>query len=280
MAQKGSAAKRIAKVKRACTAIDKHINELAEQMSQGKSEQLVRYLEVCGRFHQYSFRNIMLAFSQRDNITRLAGLRQWNKLGRHVKSGEKSLIILAPMTFQKKAGNEDLEDSSITLFRPVYVFDVSHTEGDELPSLPNSTGDVTTILPALEKAVREANITLEYKQRDLRRADGSSFGGRIVVSTDLEAPETFRTLVHEYAHEKLHWDGPKDEMTIRETEADATAFAVCRHFGVTCDSSDYLLLYDATPKVLLQRLETIRATAAEIIEDILAHLPETDSSLP
>jgi hypothetical protein len=103
-------------------------------------------------------------------------------------------------------------------------------------------------------------------------ADGVSRGGSIAIRSDLDQPEAFRTLAHEFAHELLHWpkDGsPKEpNRTIRETEADAAAFVVCRHFGIKCDSADYLLLYDAEPKLLLDRLETVRRTAARIIEAV------------
>ena len=84
--------------------------------------------------------------------------------------------------------------------------------------------------------------------------------------------DAFRTLSHEWAHSLLHFpkDGtPKEpNRTIRETEADAAAFVVCRHFGIDTDSADYLLLYDSDPRLLLERLETVRQTAARIIEAV------------
>ena len=279
MYRQTKSSKRSERVKEACNAIDGHLAELADQMRQGKSDALICYLEFTAQFHQYSFRNIMLAFSQRSNLTRLAGLRQWNKLGRRVRAGEKGIMILAPMSVRKKdAGEseEETEATAVTFFRPVHVFDVSQTEGDPLPSLVHSTGDVEAIVPALEKAVCDSNITLEFVEGIPGNLGvcGASFGGRIMVRSDLGTSEIFRTLAHEFAHEKLHWVGQKEDKTVRETEADATAYVVCRHFGVKTDTSDYLLLYDATPKVLLERLETIRNTADSIIRAIGNHLAE------
>ena len=184
-------------------------------------------------------------------------------------------MILAPMTVRAKSEEraadpdaDSAEPSTITLFKPVYVFDVAQTEGDELPCLTDTTGDVSGHLPALEQAVRQAGIDLQ--QEDIvsgsPSADGASFGGRIVLKKDLPLAERFRTLAHEFAHEKLHWPGDKENKTVRETEADAVAFVVCRHFGIDCDASDYLLLYNSEPKILLDRLETIRHTAGQIIE--------------
>ena len=97
-------------------------------------------------------------------------------------------------------------------------------------------------------------------------ACGASYGGRIVLRANLAPADAFRALVHEYAHELLHWSAGKEDKTVRETEADATAFIVCRHFGVECDTADCLLLHDSTSRVLLDRLETIRRTGARIIE--------------
>lgn len=268
------------KIRAAKNTLDEHIRLLAEQMSRGKSEQLVRYLEFSAQFHSYSFGNILLILTQRPNATRVAGLRQWNRLGRHVRADEKGIMILAPMSVRKRVEegtndpNADEGEERITLFKPVYVFDVSQTEGQPLPALVHTTGDASACYPALEKAVREAGITLEVLDSipGSATAQGVSSCGRIAIRADLNPPEAFRTLAHEFAHELLHWpkDGsPKEpNRTIRETEADAAAFVVCRHFGIACDSADYLLLYDSEPKLLLDRLETIRRAAARIIDEV------------
>jgi len=276
------------KVREAGQILDDHIRELAEQMSRGKSEQLVRYLEFAAQFHSYSFGNVMLILFQRPDATRVAGLRQWNRVGRYVRAGEKGTMILAPMAVWRKseaateAASEDETIESernetrekITIFKPVYVFDVSQTDGAELPKLLEATGDAGSAYPALKDAVRASGITLEELDHTpgSNSAHGASYGGRIVLRDDLDPSEAFRTLAHEFAHELLHWPkngSPKEpNKTIRETEADATAFVVCRHFGIACDSADYLLLYDAEPRLLLDRLETIRQTAARIIDAI------------
>ncbi len=285
-----TASPRTEKVREAGQMLDDHIRELAEQMGRGKSEQLVRYLEFAAHFHSYSLGNLMLIMVQKPEATRVAGLRQWNRLGRHVRPGEKGIMILAPMAVWKKSDRESepaSEDETsesersetrekITLFKPVYVFDISQTEGEEVPDLLHSAGDAGSALPHLKEAVRASGIALEELDHtpESASAHGASYGGRIVIRNDLGPPEAFRTLAHEFAHELLHWpkDGsPKEpNKTIRETEADATAFVVCRHFGVQCDSADYLLLYDSEPKLLLDRLETVRHTAARIIDAIRA----------
>jgi antirestriction protein ArdC len=272
--------------------LDDHVRALAEQMAEGKSDRLVRYLEFSARFHSYSFGNLLLILLQFPDATRVAGLRQWNKLGRHVRTGEKGIMILAPMTVRKRVEKEtgspteiparsheldaEAAENRITLFKPVYVFDVSQTEGRELPTLLQATGDVSGCYPALQRAVRDAGIVLELVDSipGSASAEGVSCGSRIAIRNDLDPPDAFRTLAHEFAHELLHWPkvgSPKEpNRAIRETEADAAAFVVCRHFDVTCDSADYLLLYDSDKRLLLERLETIRHTAATIIDTIKA----------
>lgn len=286
---------RTEKVREAGKMLDEHIRDLAQQMERGKSEQLIRYLEFASNFHSYSFGNLMLILCQKPESTRVAGLRQWNRLGRRVRPGEKGIMILAPMNVRRKSdaqldsasesggcdSEEDKDGERITIFKPVYVFDVSQTEGTELPSLLDATGDAGSAFPALKVAVRNCGIVLEELNHTpgSNSAHGASYGGRIVIRDDLDPPEAFRTLAHEFAHELLHWPkngAPKEpNKTIRETEADATAFVVCRHFGVECDSSDYLLLYDAEPKLLLDRLETVRHTAARIIDAIHGAKPNS-----
>ena len=289
MAISAGAHARYERVRQARAVLNEHVNALAEQMRQGKSEALIRYLEFTARFHRYSFCNVLLIHVQRPEATQVAGLRNWNRLGRHIRFGERGLMIFAPMRVKKRRGpeppsdNEDEETVRTTMFKVVYVFDVSQTDGAALPELVQASGDPGPLYPALQSIVRRGGIRLDEVQYvpGSPSAEGASYGGRIALRADLEPAEAFRTLVHEFAHEKLHWQGEKVCKTIRETEADATAFVVCRHFGIHSDSADYLLLYDATPDVLLNRLEIVRDTAAEIIalieDEIGAAVPAADA---
>jgi antirestriction protein ArdC len=111
-------------------------NQLIAALNEGRSETLTQYLSAMARFHRYSLGNIMLIASQRRDATRVAGFRTWNKLGRFVKKGEKGIFVLAPIMRRKTEGPEHLELKESTIpagFRAVYVFDVSQTEGQELP---------------------------------------------------------------------------------------------------------------------------------------------------
>ena len=255
-------ASRIEKVRQAKKSIDAHIAALAEEMRQGKSERLTRFLGYVSQFHRYSIGNLCLAISQRPGITWMAGLRQWNKLGRTVKPGEKGIMILAPVTVRKKELEATLKEEAgasatgeldqakpdrpeeVTFYKPVYVFDIAQTQGEDPPRLLHAQGDTTRLWPVLKRVVERAAIRLEMVEviQMCPSALGVSLGGRILLRANLSEASAFRTLVHEYAHELLHHRSSELNRQVRETEADATAYVICRHFGVTCDSSDYLLL--------------------------------------
>ena len=64
-----------------------------------------------GRFHNYSFGNILGIARQKPSATRVAGLYEWNQLGRKVIKGEKGICILAPMTgVRRKKDTEAAKD--------------------------------------------------------------------------------------------------------------------------------------------------------------------------
>ncbi len=282
---------RTEKVRAMGEKLEGYVVELAEQMKAGKSESLIRYLEFTARFHHYSFRNLMMIHGQFPTAAHVAGLRQWNKLGRHVRAGQQGIMIFAPMAVWKQGDNphepaseeETIESErnetreKITIFKAIYVFDVSQTEGDSLPEPDMARGDVGDCLPALRAAIDRLGITLEEAEIvAASSAEGAAYGGKIVIKQGLSDAETFAVTVHELAHELLHFSKEgkmeRPNKTIREVEADATAFVVGRHFGIECASSDYLLLYDAKPELLLERLETIRQTANRIIDAIEAEI--------
>jgi len=224
-------------------------------------------------------------------MSRIAGVKQWNRLGRKVKAGEKGIMILASITLRKKTeGTREGDDpepqllETITLFKNVYVFDISHTIGEPVPSIIKATGDASTLYPALQEVVKKAGIAIETVERIpfSPGARGASLNGRILLRSDLGPAEALRCLIHEWVHERIHWEQQEETAKIQETEADATAYIVCKHFNINCDTSDYLLLHHSSPDVLLSRLETIRKAAHHIINAIETEATEKDkqSSTP
>lgn len=253
-------------------------DRLAEALEAGKSETLMEYLKMCSRFHQYSFGNCLLICLQRPDATHVAGFHKWKELKRFVRKGEKGIAILAPLT-RKRVVERKLEDGSkearevraVSGFRTVFVFDVSQTDGERLPEFATSQGDPGQLISQLESLIGRRGISLSYETIP-GGANGMSTGGAISVRPDLSLSETFRVLIHEVAHEILHKTERRMETTktVRELEAEAVAFIVASTFGIdsTTRSSDYIQLYAGDKEALMQSLDQIQKTAANIIEEL------------
>jgi hypothetical protein len=235
-----------------------------------------------------SFGNIMLIARQKPDATNVAGLRTWNSLGRFVKRGEKGIFILAPMVGEKRQEQEaPSEPDSKTNgearlygFRAVYVFDISQTEGKDLPALTEVNGDVSGHRERLFKFVESQSVELTFSER-IAPAKGLSHGGKITLLSGMQPAEEFSTLVHEIAHEMLH-RGERRTLTtkqVRETEAEAVAFVVSQSVGLQngTASQDYIQLWHGDASLLRESLEAVQQTAAVILGAIS---PEVAGSQP
>lgn len=255
------------------------LRDLSADLAAGKSERLTAYLESMRHFHGYSWRNSMLIAWQCPDATRVAGFRTWLQLGRHVRKGEKGIMILAPMTFRRRGesegetGETDEPESNerVTLFRAVYVFDVTQTEGDALPEIAKPQGEPGELLERLKAFTAAESIALAYEH--VPGALGTSAGGRITLELGLDPGYEFAVLAHELGHELLHRTERRRETTpaLRETEAQAVAAAVCAAAGVECrdNSADYIQLC-GDPKALGDSLAAIHGAAMRIIDGLTA----------
>ncbi len=265
----------------------KAIEELVAALNAGRSEALTNHLAAMGRFHRYSFFNVMLIARACPHATHVAGYQTWKTLGRYVKKGEKGIMILAPL-FRRRtdASNEaenaklDCNDSrALAGFRAVYVFDESMTGGEPVPQIGSISGNPGVHRERLEQFVRDQGIALEYSA-DIAPAKGVSEGGKIKLLPGQSPAETVATLVHELAHERLHRTERRTSTTkrIRETEAEAVAFVVCQAIGLETGtaSADYISLWNGDAAVLLESLELVQRTGIQILNVIGAD----DSSAP
>jgi antirestriction protein ArdC len=249
------------------------IEQLVAALNQGRSETLTQYLAAIGRFHRYSLRNVMLIASQKPTATHVAGFHAWHKLGRSVKKGEKGILILAPSVRRKHENAEQNEAEELPTavhFRAAYVFDISQTDGKELPEIGSVNGDPREYRERLAKFVTEQSIVLEYSD-EIAPARGTSAGGKITLLPGQSQAEEFATLAHELAHEMMHRDERRStSKRSRETEAEAVAFVVCHAIGLETGSAslDYIQLYEGDAKLLTASLECIQKTATRILNAI------------
>ena len=134
---------------------------------------------------------------------------------------------------RRDAESDGTNARAVVGFRAAYVFDVSQTDGQNLPEIGNVRGDPCEHIERLSKFVTGQGIVLEYTQ-DIAPARGTSSGGKIKLLPGQSPAEEFGTLTHELAHEVMHRDErrPSTSKRSRETEAEAVAFVVCQAIGL------------------------------------------------
>jgi antirestriction protein ArdC len=252
-----------------------NVEALIAQLEADQSDALTAYLDAMARFHKYSFGNILQIARQRPDATQVAGMFTWNQFGRRVKKGEKGIQIFAPMIGNRRKKQDEAESDAdqkkstiLVGFRTVYVFDLSQTEGAELPAPATVTGETGTHLDRLTDFIQQQSIELEYNER-IAPAQGASYGGKIVLLPGLSKAETFATLVHELGHEMLHKADRRMETTKvqRETEAEAIAFIVGKAIGLQTGTAaaDYIRLYNGNAALLAESLEAVQRASALIL---------------
>jgi len=295
------------------------IKEITDRLEQGiqdlfDSDRFKEYLRVMSTFHDYSFNNTVLIAMQKPDATLVEGYTSWKqKYGRQVMSEAKSIKILAPSPYKVKRevdkidpktqkpvigkdGKPVKEETEITVpaFKVVSVFDVSQTEGKELPTIgvDELTGDVEQYADFF-KATEQASPAPVGFEKIESGAKGyySQTEKRIAINEGMSELQNLKTLIHEIAHAKLHnidLNAPAKEQAerpdrrTREVQAESIAYAVCQHYGL--DTSDYSFAYVAKwssgreLSELKASLKTIRDTATELIADIDKNFAELTQS--
>jgi antirestriction protein ArdC len=234
------------------------------------SDQFQAYLRAAARFHTYSLGNVLLIALQKPKATRVAGFHTWLKLGRHVRKGEHGIRILAPCVVRPAADQE--KDASKTpspiFYKAVSVFDISQTEGEELPSpVRLLEGDDAGLFAVLAAVAEAEGLSL---QRDAQAVGANGYYAaaerRIWVSPEVTPLMSAKTLAHELAHHFAQHALNGDCREEAETIAEAAAFIVLNHFGF--DSGGYSFGYLASwsdTKVFRAKLGEIQRTARQII---------------
>ena len=252
-----------------------NIKLLIEQLEAGHSETLTAYLTAMSRFHNYSFGNVLEIARQMPTATRVAGFWTWKNVGRSVKAGQKGIRILAPIVGVRRKkdseANKDITKQNervLVGFRNAYIFDISQTEGVDLPTMHEVSGDPGKNIDRLAAFLKDKGIQLVYNP-NIAPALGISYGGRIAILPGQSKAEEFSTLVHEAAHELLHKADRRTATTktVRETEAEAVAFVVGKAVGLVTGSAsaDYIQLYHGNASLLAESLEVIQQTASVIL---------------
>lgn len=277
------------------------LKEITDKLEQGvadvfSSDKYKQFLDTMAKFPRYSVNNNILIMMQKPDAQICQSFTGWKEMGRFVKKGEKGIKILAPApyTIQKEQNVLDEKGSpvldhdgeplretvevKINAFKVVNTFDISQTDGKELPSIGVNelTGDVERYQMMFEALRQSCPIPIVFEDIP-SGAKGyyNKLEKRIALQESMSEVQTVKTLIHEMAHQKLHDTGNGVESQSRsskEVEAESVAYTVCQHYGI--DTSDYSFSYVAgwsegkEMKELKASLDTIRRTASEMISDI------------
>ena len=226
-----------------------------------QSDTYKQYLNTMSKFHNYSPRNIQLILMQNPEASHVASFKKWkDEFERSVNKGEKALRIFAPMTLKRRdpKTNEPLLDENgneqtFISFKLVPVFDVSQTDGKELPKpiyeLEGTYEDYGNLYKSA-KEVSEANgVPLSFS-KDTKGSNGfySVTNNEIVIKQGMSEQQTLKTIFHEMAHSDLHNMEKLQETPLKrstaELQAESVAFVVASHYGL--DTSEYSFGYLAT----------------------------------
>ena len=288
------------------------MKEITDRLETGiqelfESERYKAYLTTMSKFHSYSFNNTLLIAMQGGQL--VAGYNKWRDVfHRNVKKGEKAIKILAPAPFKAKKEVQKLDaqgrpvmgkdgkpvtevqEIQVPAFKIVSVFDVSQTEGEPLPSIgvEELTGSVERYGEFFKALEQTSPVPIGFE--DIPSGSHGYYHlteKRIAIQEGMSELQTLKTAIHEIAHSKLHAIDPeapaieqadRPDSRTREVQAESVAYAVCQHYGL--DTSDYSFGYVAgwssgkDLKELKASLETIRATAHELITTIDGHLAQ------
>ena len=288
------------------------VREITDKLEQGikelfESERFKEYLRTMSKFYNYSFNNTLLIAMQKPEATYVAGYTSWQRnFDRQVMKGEKGIKILAPAPYKTQEEREKIDPvtqkpvigadgnavtETVEVLRPAFkvvsVFDVSQTDGKELPDIivDELKGTVENYEAFFDALKQESPVPISFE--DIPGGAKGFFSpveSRIAIQEGMSEIQTVKTAIHEIAHAKLHAFKPdekaapedKKDRHTKEVEAESVAYTVCQRYGI--ETSDYSFGYIAgwssgkETKELKSSLDTIRKTAAEMIEGIDAKL--------
>ena len=286
------------------------LEEITDQLEKGvqeifESDKYKTWLFTMSKFHHYSLNNTILIAIQRPDATSVAGYQAWKRnFGRQVRKGEKGIKIIAPSPYKVKTEQDKIDpythlkvlDSNgepvkevVEVERPAFrvatVFDVSQTDGKELPTLgvDELSGQVNNFGLFFEAPKQTSPVPVAFE--DIKSGAKGYYHvqeQRIAIQEGMSETQTVKTAIHEITHatlhsaEKLKAEGVQKSSQSKEVEAESVAYTICQHYGI--DTSDYSFAYIAgwssgkETAELKASMETIRSTASDLINRIDGHL--------
>lgn len=225
------------------------------------SDQYKNYLEAISKLPSYSANNVMLLLSQNSEVSMVASFKKWQSdFERSVKKGQKALWIFAPYEFKLRDNNgqykvnENGEIEKGIGFKLVPVFDVSQTQGKEIPQAvyeltdEGKSFDYETLYRALKSVSDDNKVAMHFQEIDSgARGFYNRETNEIAIKRGMTKAQTIKTIIHEMAHSELHNNkivaeaGEKLTRSTKELQAESVAFVVSNHYGI--DTSEYSFAY-------------------------------------
>lgn len=286
---------------------NKDTKALAEHLKEGMknyldSEQFKSFLDTMSKFHNYSLNNIHLLKMQNPNVSQVASFNKWKTdFERTVKKGSKALKIWVPyqvktkisanqneLSFSPSENGMEEKEVTVTRFKLGNVFDVSQTEGKELPKaineLTGSVKDYEDLYRATKAVSMDNQVPISFEDIKRESANGyySPDENRIVISKGLKGQEhILKTIFHEMAHSDLHRGTNAqygdDQYRKQELQAESVAYVVANHFGF--DTSSYSFGYLAIWakdkngfEDMVEQLQIVQKEAKSLIDRMDAKL--------
>lgn len=286
---------------------NKDTKALAEHLKEGMknyldSEQFKSFLDTMSKFHNYSLNNIHFLKMQNPNVSQVASFNKWKTdFERTVKKGSKALKIWVPyqvktkisanqneLSFSPSENEMEEKEVTVTRFKLGNVFDVSQTEGKELPKaineLTGSVKDYEDLYRAAKAVSMDNQVSISFEEIKREGANGyySPNENRIVISKGLKGQEhILKTIFHEMAHSDLHRGTNAqygdDQYRKQELQAESVAYVVANHFGF--DTSSYSFGYLAIWakdkngfEDMVEQLQIVQKEAKSLIDRMDAKL--------
>lgn len=269
---------------------DPRIDAAVHLLEQGverlmETDQFKQYLEFSAKFHRFSTNNQLLIWMQKPDATQVMGYGNregttgWKSLGRQVQAGEQAIKIFAPMIKKDVDLSTGEIVENIRGFRLVNVFDVSSTEGEDLPEpvIARELEGSSERGRKLYGWTRDhlANHGVPVFRTDHPTLDRGAKGvylphdRKIYIKPGMSEDMSAKTLTHEAAHFTADHKGFQDRSDV-ETVAEGAAFVTATHFGL--DTADYSFAYVSSwakdREVLRANIGQIQATAKTLITGI------------
>lgn len=274
------------------------------------SEKYQEYISAMSKFPRYSINNCILIASQLPEASLVCGFRKWQtEFNRTVNKGEHGIMILAPIKGKTEVVEEVFDENNKAIvdengnqktekvtreyqtFRPVYVFDVSQTSGDPLPTLASELNETVDSFEEMKSVL----ISISPVPVSFETINGGANGyysptaGKIVIDERLPQLQMLKTMVHEIAHATLGHGSKEDkwDRQTKEVQAESVAYWVTQMIGL--DTSDYSFGYisgwskDKEVSELKESLDVIKQTADKLsssIEEKIKEMRKERESLP